>query len=154
MITTCLPAAVIGVSSRSPSWTRLDHGRYSIAWWIPAQLAPGDRQVAPRRRPARHHDGVGGGQQDVDVDAVADGGVGAELGPLGLHLGEAPLEVALLHLELGDAVAQQAADAVGPLEHDDVVAGPRQLLGDGQPGRPGADDGHPLAGLDARDLRA
>ena len=36
---------------------------------------------------------------------------------------EAPLEVALLHLELGDAVAQQPADAVGALEHDDVVAG-------------------------------
>ena len=62
---------------------------------------------------------------------------------------EAPVEVALLHLELGDAVAQQAADAVGALEHDDVVAGPGQLLGGGQPGRAGADDGDPLAGLDA-----
>ena len=79
--------------------------------------------------------------------AVADGGVGAELGALGLHLGEAPVEVALLHLELGDAVAQQPADAVGPLEHDDVVAGAGELLGGGQPGRPGADDGDALAGL-------
>ena len=50
---------------------------------------------------------------------VTDVGVGAELGALGLHLLEAPLEVALLHLELGDAVAQQSADAVGALEHDD-----------------------------------
>ena len=52
-----------------------------------------------------------GGDVDADVDA------GAELGALGLHLVEAAVEVALLHLELGDAVAQQAADAVGPLEH-------------------------------------
>ena len=63
---------------------------------------------------------------------VADRGAGAELGALGLHLGEAALEVALLHLELGDPVAQQAADAVGPLEHDDVVAGAGQLLGRGE----------------------
>ena len=43
--------------------------------------------------------------------------------------------MALLHLELGDAVAQQAADAVGPLEHDHVVAGAGELLGGGQAGR-------------------
>src|SRR3546814_5913420 len=56
-------------------------------------------------------------------------GVDAELGALGLHLGQAPVDVALLHLELGDAVAQEATDAVGPLEHDDVVPGSRELLG-------------------------
>ena len=80
--------------------------------------------------------------------------VGAELGALGLHLLEPALEVALLHLELGDAVAQQAADPVGALEHDDVVTGARELLGGGEPGRSGADHGDPLAGLDRRDLRA
>ena len=57
---------------------------------------------------------------------------GAELGALGLHLREAAIEVALLHLELGDAVAEQAADAVGPLEHDDAVPGARELLGGGE----------------------
>ena len=65
-----------------------------------------------------------------------------------------PVEVALLHLELGDAVAQQAADAVGALEHDDVVAGAGQLLGGGEAGRAGADHGDPLAGLHRRHLRA
>ena len=54
--------------------------------------------------------------------------------------------MALLHLELGDAVAQQAADAVGPLEHHHRVTGAGELLGGGQPGRAGADDGDLLAG--------
>ena len=82
-----------------------------------------------------------GGDVDADVDA------GPELGALGPHLVEAPLEVLLLHLELGDAVAQQPADPVGPLEDDDVVAGAGELLGCGQPGRARADDRDPLAGL-------
>src|SRR3546814_2329941 len=77
-------------------------------------------------------------------------GVDADLGALGLHLGQAPVDVALLHLELGDAVAQEATDAVGPLEHDDVVPGSRELLGGGQAGGSGADDGDALAGRDRR----
>ena len=117
------------------------------------ELAARHRQVTPRRRPARQHDGVGGRQQDVDVDAVADGGVGAEHRALGRHLVEAAVEVALLHLELGDAVAQQPADAVGALEHDDGVPGARELLGGGQAGRPGPDHGDALAGAHRRHLR-
>ncbi len=73
-----------------------------------------------------------------------------ELGALGLHLLQAAVDVALLHLELGDAVAQQPADAVGALEHGDVMTGPGELLGGGQPGRTGADDGHRLAGHQVR----
>ena len=72
--------------------------------------------------------------------------VAAELGALGLHLLEAAVEVALLHLELGDAVAQQAADAVGPLEDDDRVAGAgRAAAAAARPAGPGADDGDRLA---------
>ena len=73
---------------------------------------------------------------------------GTELGPLGLHLGQATFDMALLHLELGDPVAQQAPDAVGPLEHHHPVAGPGQLLGRGQPGRPRPHHGHAVAGAD------
>ena len=40
-----------------------------------------------------------------------------------------PVEVALLHLELGDAVAQQPADAVGALEHDDRRGRPGSAAG-------------------------
>ena len=56
------------------------------------------------------------------------------------------LEVLLLHLEVGDAVAQQAADAVVALEHGDRVAGARELLRGGEAGGAGADDGDRLAG--------
>ena len=66
--------------------------------------------------------------------------------PLGLHLLEPAVEVPLLHLEVGDAVAEQAADPVGALEDGDRVAGPGELLGAGQPGRARADDRHRLAG--------
>ena len=99
---------------------------------------------------ARQHDRVVRRAQHLDVDVAADDGVGAELGPLRLHLREAPVEVALLHLELGDAVAQQAADTIGPLEHHHLVPGPGQLLGGGQAGRARADHGHPLAGAHRR----
>ena len=85
-----------------------------------AELAPGHREVAPRGGAAGEHERVELAAELVDVEVDADVHAGAELGALGLHLGEAAVEVALLHLELGDAVAEQAADAVGPLEHDDA----------------------------------
>src|SRR5262249_30053297 len=44
------------------------------------------------------------------------------------------------HLELGDAVAEQPADAIGALEHDDRVSRPVELLGDREAGRARADD--------------
>ncbi len=96
------------------------------------QVAPGDVEVAGPGGAAAEADGVelvreiGGADVDADVDA------GAEGDPLGLHLLEPAVEEALLHLEVGDAVAEQAADAVGPLEDGDGVAGARQLLGAGQ----------------------
>jgi hypothetical protein len=48
--------------------------------------------------------------------STADVDPGAELGALGLHLARRRSIQALLHLELGDAVAQQPADPVGALE--------------------------------------
>ena len=59
----------------------------------------------------------------------------------------------LLHLEVGDAVAQQAAGLGELLEHVDVVAGARELLGAGHAGRARADDRDLLAGLRRRRLR-
>ena len=79
---------------------------------------------------------------------------GAEPGALGLHLREARLEVLLLHLEVGDAVAQQSADAVVALEHGDGVAGAGELLRGGEAGGAGADDGDGLAGEALRRMRA
>ena len=110
-------------------------------------LATGDRQVAPRGRATGEHDGVVVAPQLLDRDVDADVRVHAELGALGLHLLDATVEVALLHLELGDAVAQEAADAVGAFEHDDVVARARELLRGREARGPGADDRDPLARL-------
>src|SRR3990170_831883 len=63
------------------------------------------------------------------------------------------VQVPLLHLELGDAIAEEAADAVRALEHGDGVAGAGELLGAGEPGGAGADDGDGLAGEGVRGLR-
>ena len=61
--------------------------------------------------------------------------------------------MALLELELGDAVAQQPADAVGALEDRDLVPGAVQLIGGGEAGRTRADDRDRLAGAPGRRTR-
>ncbi len=63
---------------------------------------------------------------------------GAEGHALGRHLVHAAVDQVLFHLEVGDAVAQQAADAVLLLEQRHVMAGARELLGAGHAGRAGA----------------
>ena len=70
---------------------------------------------------------------DVDADVARRSGTST---PFGRHQVEAAVEDALLQLELGNAVAQQAADAVGALEDRDGVAGAVELLAP-RPGRPG-----------------
>ena len=124
-----------------------------MAWWIPARSRPEigrsratvapDREhhgvvagAAPRRRrPGRHRLGT---RPETPAH---------ELRALRLHLVQPPVEEALLHLELGDAVAQQAARLVVALVDGHRVAGPGELLGRGQPGRAGPDDRHPPPGL-------
>ena len=71
---------------------------------------------------------------------------------LGLHLLDAPVDVVLLHLEVGDAVAQQAAGLGLALVDMHLVAGAGQLLGGGHAGRARADDRDALAGLGLRRL--
>ena len=80
-------------------------------------------------------------------------GVDVELDPLCLHLAHAAFDHLLGQLEIRDAIAQQATDAVLSLVHRDRVAGARQLLRRGHTGRPGPDHGDTLAGLVRRDLR-
>ena len=144
MMTTCLPAAVIG------------DGRVALrpGWPAAGTPSPGGcrraRGPAPAGRAATvradgEHDRVVARPQLRRRDVDADVDAGAEPRALGPHLLEPPVEVALLHLELGDAVAQQAADAVGPLVDRHGVPGPGQLLGGGEAGRAGADDGDGLA---------
>src|SRR5262245_56150271 len=119
----------------------------------PVELTARDGEIPPRRRSRRHHHRVMGGEKHLDVDVATDLGIRAELGSLGLHLLEPPGEMTLLHLELRDAIAQETADPVGPLEYHDVVTGARQLLSRREAGWPATDDCDSLARLDARRLR-
>ena len=73
-------------------------------------------------------------------------GVGLELNALVAHLLDPTVDVVLLHLEVGNAVAKQTADAVGLLEHSDHVAGAIELLRGGEARGSGTDDADPLAG--------
>src|SRR5262245_13682885 len=119
-----------------------------------AELAAGHRQVARPARAARQDDRV-----EVPAE-VPDGHVDADMRPCAeddaglLHDPEPAVEEPLLHLELGNAVAQQAADPVVALEHGYGVAGAVQLLGGGEAGGTGAYHGHALARASRRLLGA
>jgi hypothetical protein len=116
-------------------------------------------------RPAGHRQVARGGGADGEDDGVvplaqrgrghvaADLDAGAELGALRAHLLDPAVDVPLLHLELGDAVAEEASDAVRALVDGDGVAGPGQLLGGGQARGARADHRDGLAGQALGDLR-
>ena len=155
MITTCLPSAVIWLrrTRSSPSATRLACGQELHGLVDPAELAAGDRQVARLGGAHREHHRVVPLAQALAGQVAADVDAGPEHGALAAHLVQPPVEVLLLHLELGDAVAQQPADLVGPLVDRDRVAGAGQLLGGGQAGGAGADHGDRAAREPLRRLR-
>src|SRR4051794_38629277 len=161
MITTCLPVAVIGGSSSSPSACRLPKGRYSIAKWMPVSSRPGAGRsrpiVAPPARTTASNSSrscstdrspSAGPPTSTPVTnrGPADPGAGEDRGARAPLLAQPPVHPGLLHLERGDAVGEHPADPVGPLVHGDVVPGAGQLLRGGQAGRPGPDDGDLLAG--------
>jgi hypothetical protein len=59
---------------------------------------------------------------------------------------DAALHQAFVELHVGDAVHEQAADAVGAFEDGDEMAGAVELGGGAEAGRAGADDGDLFAG--------
>src|SRR5206468_2575989 len=65
----------------------------------------------------------------------------------GFHLLDAAIDQMLLHLEIRDAVAEQASDPVPLLEQRDIVTGARQLLGRCESRRTRADYRHALPGV-------
>ncbi len=71
--------------------------------------------------------------------------LGAELHALRGHLLDAAVEQPFFHFEIGDAVAQQSADAVGFFENRYRMSGAVQLLGGGETRRARSDHGHALA---------
>src|ERR1035438_3176427 len=117
------------------------------------QVAAGHVEVARMFGAAGEQDGIELLAQILHWDIAAHLGAGLELDAFAAHLLQAPVDEVLFHFEIGDAVAQQAADAVALFKHGDGVAGARQLLRGGQAGRARANHGHALAGLDGGRLR-
>jgi hypothetical protein len=81
-----------------------------------AELAPGDGQIARRPRAHGQHRRVEVVRELLAAHVRPDGDAHAERDPLRAHLRDARVEDALLHLEVGDAVAEEAPDAVVALE--------------------------------------
>ena len=98
-------------------------------------------------------DGVDSGRELLEGEVAANLNAGRELDALGLQLLEAAIDHVLVQLEIGDAVAEQAAEAIVALEDGDAVAFAHQLLRGGQTGGPGADHRNPLTRRALRGLR-
>ena len=139
MTTTCLPLALISLGAAiasSPATRLFCCGRKSIAKWTPSSSRPGTRQsraALRRRRPAPRRRSRSASSLAETVSPTST--LGAERDALGLHLLHAPVDEVLLHLEVGDAVAQQPAEAVVLLEH--VTSWPARASCWRRRGRPG-----------------
>ena len=101
-----------------------------------AELAARDRQVARGFRAAGQHHGVEAVGHALDRHADADMRAVMEHDALGFHLRHALCDVMLLHLEVGNAVGEQAAGARVLLEQVHLMAGARELLRARHAGRP------------------
>ena len=147
--TTCLPVARIGADvARRFAADAAVLLRQEIHREVDAlEVAARDRQVARRFGAAgqRHRvvvlEQLLGRQIDADMRAVVEGHA------LGLHLLDADVDDALLHLEVGNAVAHQAAGLGVLLVEVDIMAGAGELLRAGHAGRARADHRDLLAGL-------
>ena len=104
------------------------------------QLAAGNAQIARMFGAAGEQQRMMLAPQILHRYIPADMGVGPEPHPLRQHLLQPPVDKVLLHLEIRDAVTQQAADAVGLLEYRHIMAGARQLLRGRQASRSGTDN--------------
>ena len=141
-MTTCLPSAVEGRAAAEIALAGPVGQRQVVHGLVdPGQLPARHRQLAPRHGPDRDHHGVVSPPEIGGAQAGAHRDAGAETGAFRAHLLQPPLEVALLQPELGNPVPQETAGTVIPLVHRDRVPGPGELLGTGQPGGAGADDG-------------
>src|SRR6185312_11715988 len=117
------------------------------------EVAAGYVEIARPLGPAGQRDRVVFGEQRLDIDRHTHFYRGAEFDPFGRHLLDAAVDQMLLHLEVGNAIAKQPADAVVLLEQRDGVAGAGELLGARHPGGARPDHGDPFAGAVRRDLR-
>ena len=100
------------------------------------EFAAGDRQVARLFGAAGQHHRVVILDDVFDRRVDADMRVVMERHAFRLHLRDAAVDVNLFHLEVGNAVAQQAAGLGEFLVDMHVVAGARELLRGGKSRRP------------------
>ena len=110
-------------------------------------------EIARVLGPVGHHQHVIVVQQALHRDVDADLEVAAEDHTLALHLPDPPVDEVLFHLEVGNAVTQQAARTIRLFEHGGDMTGAGQLLRARQSRRAGAHDGNPLARASRRGLR-
>ena len=112
------------------------------------EFAARNRQVAAERGTAGEHDGVIVLGELLRADVGADVHPTAELDSFLPHLLDPSPDPPLLQLEVGDAIHQEPARPVGPLEERDQMAGPIELLRGGEARGPTPHHGHPLASAD------
>ncbi len=103
---------------------------------MPFEVAARDRQIAPFLGAARQHDRIELRDELVGRHVHADMRTVVEGHAFGFHLGDPTVDVEFLHLEIGNAIAQQAARLGELLEHMHIMPGTRQLLGARHAGRP------------------
>jgi hypothetical protein len=118
-----------------------------MAKCTPLSVRPSADRSRGTVAPGAQHDRVEVLRSSSRLDVLADVGVADELDAFLLHeLMRRRTTDALVELHVRDAVHQQAARAVGALEHGDRVARPVELRGGREPGGPRADHRDLLAG--------
>src|ERR1700722_8420475 len=121
------------------------------------EIAAGDRQVARGFRATGQRQCVIFVEHLARIDRTgriaADRSAVMKGDALGFHLRDAAVDDVLFHLEVGNAVAQQAAGLGPALEQMHVVADARELLRAGQARRARADHRDLLAGFSGRYFR-
>ena len=88
-----------------------------MAKWMPFSSRPGTFRSRGLSAPPASRMASNSLRRSSTGTLCADVRARLELDALLRHLLQAAVEVVLLQLEIGNAVAQQAADAVGLLEH-------------------------------------
>src|SRR4030095_1958600 len=102
------------------------------------KVASGNGKIARRFGTSRHHDRVVFGQDVLGGHIVADFDVGPKYDAFDGHLRHPAVDRRLFHLEIGNAVTQEAANTIRFFVDHDAVTRARELLCTGEPGRTGA----------------
>src|SRR5262252_3139662 len=98
------------------------------------EVPAGDRQITRLGGAGAQHDGIELSLQPARRNIAAYCGVGDELDTFRSHEIDAALHNILVQLHVGNAIHQQAADAIRPFVHSYSVASTIELRRAGKPG--------------------